>query len=103
MKVLDIDLAVQRGYLFINLYGNLSKDSSSKLMDMLKILKNVGIKNIVVNINNVSTIDDYGKNIILNICTICKEGSGSFYIYACNKSAFESLNKLIVPRENVLA
>ncbi len=103
MKVLDIDLAVQKGYLFINLNGSLSKDSTSKLTKMLKILKNVGIKNIIVNINNVSVIDDYGKNIILNICTICKESSGNFYIYARNKSAFESLNKLIVPREDLLA
>ncbi len=101
--MLDIDLAIKKGYLFINLSGNLNKDSSSKLTKMLKILKNVGIKNIVVNINNVSNIDNYGKNIILSICTICKESSGNFYIYARNKIAFESLNKVIVPTKNLLA
>ncbi len=102
MKVLHVDLVIKANYLIINLDGNLSKESFKNINNMIKILKTISIKNIFINLNNVIYIDNYGKNIILYICSICKNNLGNLYIYAQNNSVLESLSCFTISKEKLL-
>ena len=59
--MLEIDMDSKCGILFFCLFGELTIKTRKKLNDVLEFLINVGIKNVVFNLENVYRIDDFKK------------------------------------------
>ena len=80
-NMLDIDMTSGRGILFVRLKGILNRRSSNKLhIEVTKLLKNIGIKNIVFNIDELSYIDKYGVRAIKTSFKICTQNNGKTFI-----------------------
>lgn len=79
--MLDIDKQFYKGILFVRLSGVLDKNTTSKLKEQVsKIIKNNGIRNIVFNITNLSSIDCYGINALLYNYEISRDNNGNTLI-----------------------
>ncbi len=64
--MLNINLEFIRGILFVRLKGALTQITADKLNDtLIPIIINNGIKNLVYNINELKSIDEIGKKILL--------------------------------------
>ena len=60
--MLDIDIHSKYGILFVRLFGKLNKQTRSKMnKEVVKLLGEVGIKNVVINIQNIKELDEIGK------------------------------------------
>lgn len=60
--MLDIDIHSKYGVLFVRLFGKLNKNTRGKMnKEVIKFISEVGIKNVVINIQNISEIDEIGK------------------------------------------
>ncbi|MBR3897902.1 MAG: STAS domain-containing protein [Bacilli bacterium] len=71
--MLDIDIDSKCGILFVRLFGTLNKETSKKLnKEVTKLLDDVGINNIVINIQNLLSIDMYGMKSLKRCYKICK-------------------------------
>lgn len=63
--MLDIDMEFKQGILIVRLKGVLNGDTSNLLKsDMEMVIKNNGIKYVLLNLKNLSFIDEYGFEII---------------------------------------
>lgn len=70
--MLDIDINSKYGILFVRLYGNLTKDTNSKLKEeVFTLINKVGIQNIVINIQNLNCIDSSSFKLILKCYNSC--------------------------------
>ena len=70
--MLDIDMEFKQGILIVRLKGVLNGDTSNLLKsDMEMVIKNNGIKYVLLNLKNLSFIDEYGFEIIK--CVDCTE------------------------------
>lgn len=79
--MLDIDMEPIRGILFVRLSGNLDRRNIKKLnTEVVKFLRQVGIKNIVFNINDLNYIDKYGESALINSFLICQRNKGQSLI-----------------------
>ena len=79
--MLKIDIMPIKGVLCVRLYGKLTKDSIDKLNnEVIKFQKQVGIKNIIFNIGNLTHIDNYGKRAIINSFKLCLNNNGEGFI-----------------------
>ncbi len=59
--MLDIDIDSKMGILFVRLFGRLTKETRSKINEeVITLINNVGIQNIVLNIQNLNYIDESG-------------------------------------------
>lgn len=66
--MLDIDIDSRCGILFVRLFGRLTKENCFKLnKDVFSLLNDVGILNVVINIQNLSYIDYFGMKAIRRI------------------------------------
>jgi len=66
--MLNIDLEYKKGVLFMRLNGTLDRHTSFILDDSInKIICKAGIRFLLINFENLSKIDDFGINTILNI------------------------------------
>lgn len=69
--MLDIDMVSSHGYLFVRLFGKLNKTTIKKYnQQVTKLLYELGINNIVINIQNLS-FDKDGLNCIRKTYKIC--------------------------------
>ena len=60
--MIDIDIHSRYGILFVRLFGKLNKQTRRKMnKEVVKLLGEVGIKNVVINIQNVKELDELGK------------------------------------------
>lgn len=75
--MLDINIKPFKGVLFVRLKGVLNKDSLGKLQnEVSKLIKEVGIKNIVFNISELTDIDYDGMNELFKNYNYCKDNCG---------------------------
>lgn len=88
--MLDIDIEPRYGVLFVRLSGTLNENNSQSLREVDNLLTQVGIRNVVFNIQNLEDIDSNGKKALLNSCTLCKNGS----ILICTKENEEITEKI---------
>lgn len=67
----------RKGILFVRLEGNLTKKTVDKLNnEVTSLIKDNGIRNIVFNISNLTTIDIKGINMLLYNYEICRNNNG---------------------------
>ena len=60
--MLDIDVHSKYGILFVRLFGKLNKQTRGKMnKEVVKLLGEVGIKNVVINIQNIKELDEIGQ------------------------------------------
>jgi len=60
--MLNIDIEYIRGILFVRLKGSLNSITSKKLIDtLIPMIENNGIKNLVYNFSELSSIDEVGN------------------------------------------
>ena len=84
--MLDIQMEPRRGILFIRLSGDLNRNNINKINDdVLKFIREIGIKNIVFNLNEVSTIDKYGENALTKSMNTCLSNKGKMLICVSDK------------------
>lgn len=70
--MLDIDIDSKWGTLFVRLFGTLNKNTKNKLnKEVINLIDNVGINNMVINIQNVYTIDKEGFRTLKNCYKRC--------------------------------
>ncbi len=72
--MLDIDIDSKMGILFVRLFGKLTKETRSKLnKEVITLINNVGIQNIVLNIQNLNYIDKSGIKTLEKCYKICEK------------------------------
>ena len=60
--MLDIDIHSKYGILFVRLFGRLNKYTWGKMnKEVIMLINEVGIRNVVINIQNISEFDEVGK------------------------------------------
>ena len=65
--MLNLDLEYKKGILFLRLNGTLNKYTSFILDDAIKkVVNKAGIKYLLINFENLKSIDMYGMNTIMN-------------------------------------
>lgn len=75
--MLTIQKEFRKGILFVRLLGVLNKETVKKLYEEVTMLvKDMEIKNVVFNIEELDTIDIYGINEILLNYRLCKNNNG---------------------------
>ena len=79
--LLEINKQFYKGILFIRLSGMLDKNTIDEFKENTsKLIKDNGIKNIVFNISNLSSIDCYGINALLYNYELCRNNKGNTLI-----------------------
>lgn len=60
--MLDIDIHSKNGILFVRLFGKLNKITRGKMnKEVVKLLSEIGVNNVVINIQNIKELDEIGK------------------------------------------
>ncbi len=88
--MLEIDIGSKKGILFVRFYGYLNKKTREKLnSEVIKLINTVGIKNIVLNIQNLKQIDKFGIEYIKKCYKTCDKS------YIClNANQLDLIKKL---------
>lgn len=82
--MLKMNYEFRKGILFVRLLGNFDKDNYQRNLHKLnELIEEIGITNIVLNIDEIKSIDIYGINYILNYYRIFQSKKGRFII--CEK------------------
>ncbi len=90
--MLDIEIDSKVGILFVRLFGDLTKLTRKKFdRDVFLLIKQVGIKNIVINIQNLTNIDEIGIKTLKKCFYLCKNNNGKCFI--CVKNNNKLLNE----------
>lgn len=83
--MLDIDVEFRKGILFVRLHGVLNGKTADKLdKEVLNLVKNVGIKNVVFNLENLKSIDIEGIKKIYSSYSFCKSNDGKSIMCGLN-------------------
>ena len=65
--MLDINMEIRRGILFVRLIGNLNKETSKYFKEEVSnLIEENGIKYLVMNLSNLNNIDNIGADLILD-------------------------------------
>lgn len=96
--MLDISMEFKKGILFVRLKGVINGDNSQILNDNLtNIVKDNGIKYLLLNFENVDYIDQYGINIIVDNYNTITANRGKMILCGFHKI----LNYNISPLDNL--
>lgn len=86
-NMLDITMEFRKGLLFVRLNGVLNKTTIDKLNnEVTDLIKDNGIKNIVFNIDGLTSIDLKGINSLLYNYELCKMNDGKAMLCGINNS-----------------
>lgn len=78
--MLEIDIDSKYGILFVRLFGELTVKTRKKLNEVKGLLINVGIKNVVFNIDNVNNLDEKGYKTLIKCYKLCENNHGNTFI-----------------------
>ncbi len=90
--MININYEFRKGIMFIRLLGNLTIYNSKKVLEnIINIIKQIGIKLVVLNLDNIKAIDAYGINSILILNNKLREEHDKMFICSnnCFKEKFE--------------
>lgn len=77
------------GILFIRLFGELTKKTRKKLNnEVWDLLINVGIRNVVFNLENVNKMDDSGYKTLIKCYEVCAKNHGKAMV-CLSKNKFD--------------
>lgn len=77
----------RKGILFVRLTGMLVKSTASIFeSEVINLIKNVGINNIVYNINRLDKIDLKGINMLLYSYELCRANKGALLLCGLNSN-----------------
>ena len=94
--MIDIEMQSFRGILFVRLSGKLTRQSINTLnKEVIKLVKKVGIKNIVFNLQGINEIDKYGENILFKSMNLCLSNKGQMLICASNSQVTDKISEKI--------
>lgn len=89
-NMLDIDIHSKYGILFVRLFGKLNKQTRSKMnKEVVKFLSEVGIKNVVINIQNIKELDETGKKELEKCFKITEK-----CLLCINENQIKNINKM---------
>ena len=92
--MLSVGTEFRKGILFVRLKGELTKDTIDKLnKKVTNIVKENGIRNVVFNVSNLTSIDVKGINTIFYNYELCKKNEGRSLICGNNDSIRKKLKK----------
>ena len=92
--MLEIDIENRRGILFVRLTGELSQDTIEKWnKDVKSLLVDIGIKNVVFNMTNLTSIDLKGINGLFFGYELCKNNHGSMVLCGINDLIRDRIKK----------
>ena len=92
--MLDIDMEIRKGIMFIRLAGCLNSNTISKFNDDVeRLLIDNGIRDIVLNLSNLKDIDGYGINTLLESYQVCKSNHGNTIICNINNLIKDKMHK----------
>lgn len=84
--MLDIDMEFKQGILVVRLKGVLNGDTSNKLKtDLQQIVKDNGIKYVLLNLKKIEYIDKYGLNVIKQSYHEIVKNEGKLILCGINK------------------
>lgn len=92
-EVINVKVIMEfrKGILFVRLKGCLNKKTVGKLeRDVIEKIKIGGIRNVVLNIENVKEIDLKGINSLLYTYEVCKNNKGKLLICGLNDNEVAS-------------
>lgn len=85
--MLDIIFEFRRGILFIRPSGVLTKNTYLKYIDeVLSMIKENGIRNVVINLDNIEEIDLKGVNILFYTYELVRDNKGYLMLSNINKN-----------------
>jgi stage II sporulation protein AA (anti-sigma F factor antagonist) len=92
--MLDIIFEFRRGILFVRMNGVLSKNTYLKYKDeVLFMIKENGIRNVVLNLENVNEIDLKGINALFYTYELVRDNNGYLMISNINKNIEKRISK----------
>ena len=93
--MLKVNMEYRKGILFVRLKGDITKYTYQDLLEYLEpIIKNKGIKYLVLNLDSIDIIDSYGKQALKIIISETKANKGKGLI--CNtKEVFDESIKVV--------
>ncbi len=98
--MLDINMEVRRGILFIRLFGNLDKNTSKYFKnEVTNLVESKGLKYLVINLSNLESIDNTGIELIMNEYRYIAKVDGKVVICGINNNSnikqkyFKNLSK----------
>ena len=99
--MLEIDMDSKYGILFVRLFGELTKKTRKKLNnEVWNLLVNVGIKNVVFNLENLNKLDDIGFKTLVKCYNVCNHNDGNTMICLSKNKFNYDLNSFnVVPDE----
>ena len=99
--ILEIDMDSKYGILFVRLFGELTKKTRKKLNnEVWNLLVNVGIKNVVFNLENLNKLDDSGFKTLVKCYNVCNHIDGNTMICLSKNKFNYDLNSFnVVPDE----
>ncbi len=87
--MLEIDMDSKYGILFVRLFGELTKKTRKKLNnEVWDLLINVGIRNVVFNLENVYKMDDSGFKTLVKCYNVCLKNNGNSMV-CLSKNKFD--------------
>lgn len=83
--MLEIDMEIRKGIMFIRLAGCLNSKTISKFNDDVeRLLIDNGIRDVVLNLSNLKDIDITGINTLLESYQVCKNNHGNTILCSIN-------------------
>lgn len=84
--MLEIDMEFKKGILFVRLKGILNGDTCTNLEDDLtSLIRNNGIRYVLLNLNDLTYIDKYGINVIIKNYLNISSNEGKLIIVGISK------------------
>ncbi len=94
MIKIDTFLEFRKGILFLRLNGVITKDTYQKYKDdVIDIIKNNGMRNVVINFKEIEDIDLKGINLLYYTYEIIKQNKGILYFTNINDSIIGRIEK----------
>ena len=81
-SMLKVNFEFRKGVLFVRLRGNLDKDNY-KVSELNNLIENIGLKYVVINLNDITSIDTYCIDCLINFSNKLSSDNGKILI--CEK------------------
>lgn len=83
---MDIDMLFEKGIFIVRLKGVLTKDNCNEIdIELSNLIRNNGIKYLLINLNDLTYIDETGVKIILDNYKYILENKGKMIVCGINK------------------